>query len=95
MIQEFFENLWGLVVLVGLGYAAYSYFGSSSKYAAEVGYHAGTQIAWDVWGDFEDLDECRNAAINRYNFYFADNKRATSWSCLLKNSKGGYESRHR
>ncbi|MTH62551.1 hypothetical protein [Paracoccus litorisediminis] len=64
------------------------------RYAAEVGYFEGEDIRWEVWGDFETLEDCQDAAITRYNFYAAD-KRAQSWSCLKKNSDGGYESRHR
>ena len=37
------------------------------KYAAEVGYRAGEEIKWEIWGDYASLDECRNAAIARYN----------------------------
>lgn len=66
-----------------------------SKYAAEVGYRAGDETRWEVWGDFSSLEECREAAIARYNFYWRDNRRATSWACLKKNRSGGYESRHR
>ena len=65
-----------------------------SKYAAEVGVYHGEEIKWELWGDFGSLEECRNAALARYNFYFAQ-KRAQSWSCLLKNGKGGYASRQR
>lgn len=66
------------------------------RYAAEVGYYRGEEIAWDLWGDFESLDECRSHAIARYNFYALEqNGRGHSWSCLLKNGKGGYTSRHR
>jgi hypothetical protein len=68
---------------------------SPERYAAEVGYYHGEQIAWDLWGDFPSLDECRNAAIARFNVYAADNSRGYTWSCLLKNRKGGYASRHR
>lgn len=64
------------------------------EYAAEVGYYSGGEIAWEIWGDFGSLDECRTAAIDRYNFYFSEN-RAYSWACLLKDGDGGYESRHR
>jgi hypothetical protein len=66
----------------------------SQKYAAEVGYYHGGEVAWDLWGDFKSLDECRDAAIARYNFYVSE-KRGYSWSCLLKNGNGGYTSRHR
>jgi hypothetical protein len=65
------------------------------RYAAEVGYYHGNEIAWDLWGDYLTLDECRNAAIARFNVYAAQNNRGYSWSCLLKNGKGGYASRHR
>lgn len=66
-----------------------------SHYVAEVGYYQGDQVAWDLWGDFTDLDECRNAAIGRYNYYYVQNQRAYTWSCLEKNGKGGYSTRHR
>jgi hypothetical protein len=68
---------------------------SPSRYAAEVGYYAGREVAWDLWGDFDDLDTCRSAAIARFNYYAAQNNRGYTWSCLLKNGKGGYVSRHR
>ena len=45
--------------------------GQPKKYAAEVGYYQGDQLRWDLWGDFPTLEECRDAAIGRYNFYFA------------------------
>ena len=67
-----------------------------STYAAEVGYYEGDQIKWAVWGDFGSLDECRNSAISRFNYYNqASPGRATSWACLKKNRDGSYESRHR
>lgn len=67
-----------------------------SRYAAEVGYYRGTEVAWDLWGDFSSLDGCRQEAIARYNFYAVEQRgRGHSWSCLLKNGKGGYTSRHR
>jgi len=66
-----------------------------NRYAAEVGYYSGTEIAWDLWGDFDSLDECRDAAMARFNFYAAQNNRGYTWSCLLKNGHGGYTSRHR
>jgi hypothetical protein len=66
----------------------------AKRYAAEVGYHRGNEIAWEIWGDFTSLVECRDAAIARYN-YFASEQKAYSWSCLLKNDSGGYASRHR
>jgi hypothetical protein len=69
--------------------------GWTSRYAAEVGYYKGDEIAYELWGDYESLDDCKNAAIARYNYYFSDNKRAYAWSCLLKDGKGGYTSRHR
>lgn len=65
------------------------------KYAAEVGYYQGDQVAWELWGDFSSLDECRDAAIAQYNAYVARDKQAYSWSCLLKDGNGGYVSRHR
>jgi hypothetical protein len=66
------------------------------KYAAEVGYKSGEEEKWDIWGDFTSLDDCRVAAIAKYNFYNAGSSgRAVSWACLLKGSDGGYESRHR
>jgi hypothetical protein len=66
------------------------------RYAAEVGYKAGEETKWNIWGDFASLDSCRDAAFAMYNSYNgAGSGRATSWACLLKNSDGGYESRHR
>ncbi len=65
-----------------------------SKYAAEVGYKSGGETKWDIWGSYSSLDDCRNAAIARYNQYFQEN-RAVSWACLKKNGEGGYKSRHR
>jgi hypothetical protein len=66
------------------------------RYAIEVGYYRGTGIEWEIWGDFPTLEECRNQAIARYNFYEVEQHgRAYSWACLLKNGKGGYASRHR
>lgn len=68
----------------------------SDEYAAEVGYRKGDSVVWDVWGDFDSLDECRKAAIFRYNVLNFDSPgRATSWACLLKDRNGGFESRHR
>jgi len=67
-----------------------------SRYDAEVGYYEGTAERWDVWGVFSSLDECRDAAISRYNYYNQERQgRAFSWACLKKNHNGGYESRHR
>jgi hypothetical protein len=87
----------GLVKLVttlaiAIGIAACSGFGE--RYAAEVGYQQGSETRWDIWGDYTSLDECRTAAMDRYNQYYAEG-RATSWACLKKNREGGYESRHR
>ena len=62
-------------------------FFSPSEYAAEVGAYRGSDIDWEIWGDFTSLEECRTAAMNRYNQLAAD-KRAYSWACLLKNGKG-------
>lgn len=67
----------------------------AERYSAEVGYYQGESVGWDLWGDFESLDECRSAAIARYNHYVAQNRRGYSWSCLLKNGKGSFTSRHR
>ena len=64
-----------------------------SRYDAEVGYYEGESEKWDIWGDFSSLEECRDAAIARYNYYYRQG-RAFTWSCLKKNN-GGYESRHR
>ncbi len=64
------------------------------RYAAEVGYYARGQVAWELWGDFATLEECRNAAIAVYDAHAIAN-RAHTWSCLLKNGDGGYTSRHR
>ena len=67
-----------------------------SRYDAEVGYFEGESERWDVWGDFRTLDECRDAAIARFNSYNQKREgRAFSWACLKKNLSGGYESRHR
>lgn len=66
----------------------------SERYAAEVGHHHDGQVKWEIWGDFATLGECRSAAIAAYNNHVAK-RRAHSWSCLLKNGKGGYTSRHR
>jgi hypothetical protein len=75
-----------------------SVFGCDSvlpaRYAAEVGYYHGEEIRWEIWGDFQSLEACRNEAISRYNWYFRK-EQAQSWSCLKKNGKGGYASRHR
>jgi hypothetical protein len=66
------------------------------RYAAEVGYYQGEKQAWDIWGEFGSLDECRAAAIARFNSYNAQSPgRAFSWACLKKNRDGSYESRHR
>lgn len=66
------------------------------KYAAEVGYKAGEETKWNIWGDFDSLDRCRDAAIAQYNDYNSQGAgRAVSWACLLKSSDGGYASRHR
>ena len=66
------------------------------RYAAEVGYKAGEETKWNIWGDFDSLDRCREAAIAQYNQYNRESAgRAVSWACLLKSSDGGYESRHR
>jgi hypothetical protein len=64
------------------------------KYAAEVGYFQDGETKFKVWGDFTSLEDYRAAATARYNFYFKENH-AQSWSCLKKNGKGGYASRHR
>lgn len=70
--------------------------GCADRYAAEVGYHDGGQQKWDIAGDYSTLDECRSAAIAQHNSYNAGGAgRAFSWACLLKDSSGGYESRHR
>lgn len=82
-----------VVVIACVALSACSWF-QSKRYAAEVGHYAGEEVAWDLWGDFESLDECRNAAISRYNAYVAQNARAYSWSCLLKDGKGGYVERY-
>lgn len=66
------------------------------RYAAEVGYKAGEETKWNIWGDFDSLDGCRDAAIAQFNYYNSQGTgRAVSWACLLKSSDGGYESRHR
>ena len=67
-----------------------------SRYDAEVGYYEGESQHWDIWGDFSSLEECRDAAIARFNHYNRDRAgRAFSWACLKKSTSGGYESRHR
>lgn len=66
------------------------------RYAAEVGYKAGEETKWSIWGDFDSLERCREAALMQYNqFNSQGTGRAVSWACLLKNSSGGYDSRHR
>ena len=66
------------------------------RYAAEVGYKAGEETKWNIWGDFDSLDRCREAAIAQYNHYNSQGSgRAVSWACLLKSGDDGYESRHR
>jgi len=83
-------------IIVALGVLLYFGMGRDTKrYAAEVGYYRGTEIAWDIWGDFKTLDDCRTQAMAQYNVYYANNKRAYIWSCLLKNDSAGYASRHR
>jgi hypothetical protein len=81
------------LILALMYFSGWGFF--AKHYAAEVGYYQGKEIAWDLWGDFTSLDECRNEAIGRYNLYYAQNQRAYTWSCLEKNGKGGYTSRHR
>jgi hypothetical protein len=67
-----------------------------SRYDAEVGYYEGGSEKWETWGDFRSLDECRDAAIARFDRYNqVRDGRAFSWSCLKKGTDGGYESRHR
>lgn len=73
----------------------FGWFSPEQRYAAEVGYYNGSEVAWDLWGDYKSLGACQNAAIARYNYYASENGRGHSWSCLLKNGKGGYTSRHR
>ena len=69
---------------------------SCSRYDAEVGYYEGEIRKWDIWGDFGSLEECRDAAIARFNHYNRNQDgRAFSWACLKKNMSGGYKSRHR
>lgn len=82
------------LALIVIGAIAAYNFRQTDKYAAEVGYYHGEETAWDIWGDYPSLDECRSAAISRYNQLTYYN-RAYSWACLLKNGKGGYASRHR
>jgi hypothetical protein len=64
-----------------------------NRYSAEVAYFEDGQLQWDLWGDFTSLETCRSDAISHYN-HFLQQKRAQSWSCLLKDGKGGYTSRH-
>jgi hypothetical protein len=67
-----------------------------SRYDAEVGYYQDESKKWDIWGDFSSLEECKGAAIARFNYYNRDQDgRAFSWACLKKNMSGDYESRHR
>jgi hypothetical protein len=67
-----------------------------STYAAEVGYYEGSEVKWEVWGDFGSLDACRSAAIARFNQHNQQSSgKATSWACLKKSGDGGYEGRHR
>lgn len=80
--------------LIVIGGLIWYYWSPSERYAAEVGYYHGGEVKWDLWGDYKSLDECRDEAMDRFNIY-ADQKRGYSWSCLLKNADGGYESRHR
>ena len=83
-----------LIIAVVLAIIYFGGWGFWQKhYAAEVGYYAGEQVSWDLWGDFTSLDECRNAAIDRYNFYYAHNHRGYAWSCLEKDGNGGYTER--
>jgi hypothetical protein len=85
MRKQTLAGLWLLVILSGCG----------SNYAGEVGYYDGESKKWDIWGDFGSLDECRDAAIARYNGLNRESPgRAFSWACLKKSSDG-YESRHR
>jgi hypothetical protein len=51
------------------------------EYAAEVGYKAGSDTKWEIWGNFSSLDQCRDAAIARYRTY-EQQGRAVSWACL-------------
>ena len=82
-------SLWSVILVGGCNLLG-------ATYAAEVGHYEGEQLKWEVWGDFASLDKCRTAAIARFNQYNVQSSgRATSWSCLKKNSDGGYESRHR
>ncbi len=67
-----------------------------SKYAAEVGWRENGSEKWNISGDFDSLDDCRSAAIAKFNSINARNPgQAFSWACLKKNSSGGYQSRHR
>lgn len=83
------------IYYVAAGFSKLGESFSTKRYAAEVGFYHGETIAWDLWGDFTSLDDCRSAAIGRFNYYAAQNGRGYTWSCLLKISGGGYESRHR
>lgn len=88
------ESIVGFVMTVSLASALMGCDALSDRYTAEVGYYADGETKWDLWGDYTSLDECRSVAIERYNFYVSQ-QRAHTWSCLLKNGKGGYASRHR
>ena len=87
-------SLCGCVLLSLVAMGLYGCIGE--RFAAEVGYHRGTEIAYDIWGDFDSLEECRDHAIARFNQLNRESEgRATSWACLKKNGDGGYERRHR
>lgn len=67
-----------------------------SRYASEIGWREGGSEKWDITRDFGSLDDCRSAAVARFNSINARNPgQAFSWACLKTNSDGSYESRHR
>jgi len=46
--------------------------GGCSNYDAEIGYFDGSQRRFDYWGNFSSLDDCRDAAIGRFNAMNSD-----------------------
>lgn len=103
-VEALFELLWSLaiaaVVLSAFAWGVYK-LGSSvqtiifPRYMGEIGYYRGEEIAWERWGEFSSLADCRTGAIARYNFHQANGQRGHSWSCLLMNADGSIEARHR
>lgn len=81
-------------LMFGISLLASGCDAAPNRYSAEVVYLSNGQLQWDLWGDFASLEACRRDASKHYN-HFLQQKRAHSWSCLLKDGKGGYTSRHR